>query len=89
MPYIEPDRRVHFDELAERVVILLKEDTARGDLNYFFFRVIYLWLKHIGLSYRHMQDYIHGTLDSCKMEMWWRLMRPYEDEAIHRNGDIL
>jgi hypothetical protein len=40
------------------------------------------------LSYTEMQHVI-GTLECVKMEMYRRMLSPYEDAKIAENGDIL
>jgi hypothetical protein len=57
---------------------------ADGDLNY----VLYRFAKyHVTPSYNAYKNFC-GELHQVATEIERRLLAPYEDEAIERNGDV-
>jgi hypothetical protein len=83
MPYIKQEERDHSGII---VGIGLKCKNA-GDLNYAFSEIIAGYLKARGLKYQHLNDAI-GALEGCKLELYRRVVGPYEDTKIAENGDI-
>jgi hypothetical protein len=81
MPYIEPMRRDTLDMILEKWGGFL---TPNGSLNYFLFA---LCKRTIKPSYSNYKNYI-GELRQCATEIERRLLAPYEDEAMKRNGDV-
>jgi hypothetical protein len=101
MPYIPAQRRERFEESIKTIVEYLghpdaavtsaqadKDNTAKGDLNYVIFSIIKRYIEQNGVRYHRLQDFVNGTLGVCQMEANRRLVAPYEDEAIERNGDV-
>ena len=58
-----------------------------GELNYAFTIIINDYLKRHGLSYARVNDVI-GAIECCKLELYRRLVGPYEDVKIKQNGDV-
>jgi hypothetical protein len=82
MPYITQKAR---DELINR-----PEDrkiATAGELNFMLTKIISLYLKSNGTSYQYYNDCI-GALEGCKLELYRRLVAPYEDTKIKQNGDV-
>lgn len=79
MPYISQKRRVDVFNLN------LDVETA-GELNYMFTEIA---LKYFNerRNYQAINDII-GALEACKLELYRRLVVPYENEKIKENGDI-
>lgn len=79
MPYLDEDRRI---ELLEH----LYPETA-GDLNYL---ITTMALRAWNKSKRNYEalNAIIGALESAKLEMYRRLVVPYEDKKIKLNGDV-
>ncbi len=88
MPYITKPRRELLDptvaDLAKRLEGLASQ---KGDLNYVVTRLIAYRLKVLGKSYDTLSD-VTGILNDIKTEFERRVVAPYEDEAIERNGDV-
>ena len=82
IPYIKEDRRGHMD--AIRGVMVHKQVKADGDLNYLLYSYCKMSVKP---SYSNFKNYI-GELRQCATEIERRLLAPYEDSAMERNGDI-
>jgi hypothetical protein len=80
MPYIPPVNRIALDAIIEGLVNRLREIKARpGDCNYVVTRIVLESLKPSeGWSYHSLSD----------AEIERRLLGPYEDEAIIKNGDM-
>ena len=79
MPYIKQDRRK----------ALLKGDIPMnpGELNFLFSTTSLSYLLKHGTTYQNINDII-GALEGCKLELYARVARPYEDNKIKENGDI-
>lgn len=75
MPYIPPWYRVNPDP------------STAGKLAYMIQVLIYRFLKHTSRDYAGYATVI-GVLDSMKMELYRRVVAPYEDQKIKENGDV-
>lgn len=58
-----------------------------GELNYKFSYIIDIYLKNHGLSYARVNEVI-GALECCKLELYRRIVAPYEDKKVVENGDV-
>jgi len=56
-------------------------------LNYVFTQVITEYLDNNGESYQTINDIV-GALECCKLELYRRIVAPYEDQKIKENGDV-
>lgn len=79
MPYIKPEARADFS-------ITAVPDDA-GELNYAFTFIIKKYLEQKGLRYQFLNDVI-GALEGAKLELYRRVIAPYEDTKIEANGDV-
>ncbi len=79
MPYISHNRK---DEIYGGA-----KPESSGELNYLLTTVIQAYLYDQGKSYRTMNEIV-GALESCKLEFYARVARPYEDKKISENGDV-
>jgi len=88
MPYIKHERRAALDVIIEGLINRLKElqDLKRGDLNYVVTRLVLETLNHD--SYHSLSDCVSVLRDAAD-EIVRRLLGPYEDTAIEKNGDML
>lgn len=84
MPYI-PDKKLRkqLDEAVYSFVGCGDTDDHTGKLNYFLFKLA----KHYGRNYKSYRDFI-GELEAAKLEIYRRLVAPYEDKKIKKNGDV-
>lgn len=78
MPYITKDLR---HELKFRA------PDSVGELNYAISMLLVQYLKHKGLRYATLNDIV-GAIESAKAEFQRRVVNPYEDSCIQKNGDI-
>lgn len=89
MPYITEDRREAFkDGIIELFSAMNHQiDLSPGDLNYIFTVLIHAYVDIKGPNYRHYNDAV-GALECCKLELYRRLIVPYEERKTQENGDI-
>jgi hypothetical protein len=97
MPYIKKEDRELYDDLVSIIVDTLmhrtcdetKQDTdaIKGHHNYIMFVLALEIANKLGIRYHTLQDII-GTFECCKNEFLRRVVDPYEDKAILKNGDI-
>ncbi len=77
MPYIS-------QEFRKKPVVL----TGPGDLSYAISQVIVKYLAGEGRkNFYHMNEVV-GVLASLSGEFQRRVLHPYEDKAMARNGDV-
>ena len=90
MPYIKKDEKTYLDRLIYELTAHGKLDSP-AELNYLFTKIILVYLKKTDRTkkprYQDFNDVI-GALECCKLELARRLIVPYENDAIDRNGDV-
>jgi hypothetical protein len=81
MPYISQEDRKEIDKIVQ----LLNDDvTPQGRLNY----LIFAYVKRCILpSYNNYKEVI-GELECCKLEIYRKLIAPYEEKKMLENGDV-
>jgi len=88
MPYIEQERRY---KLEEDGALSPRPDTP-GELNYCLTVLIrnYLDDPDSGNGPVNYEKYnaVIGALECCKLELYRRMIAPYEDDAMQRHGDV-
>lgn len=91
MPYLKyKDKEKVTDngalELEDYYSKLSPQDFA-GHINYLNFWLVKNWVKKNGKKY-WIFALITGTLVCCVLEIYRRLVAPYEDEKIKSSGDV-
>jgi len=84
MPYIKNKHRIRHD--AQDMIVEQAIQSA-GELNYLITKLIKRYLSDKGESYQSYND-IMGAMEGAKLEMYRRLVAPYEDKKIKENGDV-
>lgn len=84
MPYILKKFREQIDNLVYEFQKVLGDRAITGNLNYFLFKLA----KRECSSYSDYQEFI-GELEAAKLEIYRRLVTPYEDLKIEKNGDVV
>lgn len=79
MPYI--------DWSAQRNIDAGAVPNKTGELTYALTRVATEYLETVGLSFAHASEVI-TAFECAKLEFYRRVLAPYEDAAIARNGDV-
>lgn len=77
MPYIDPKKRHSLND----------GPVTPGELNYQISQVINLYLMNKGISYTTFNEII-GALECEKLEIYRRLIAPYEDIKLKENGEV-
>jgi hypothetical protein len=86
MPYLAEGDRQAVDELVEK--IREASIAGAGTLNYLFTQICIAYLAEATPArYIHMNDLI-GALECAKLELYRRLVVPYEETKIAQNGDV-
>lgn len=82
MPYIKQADRQAFDDA---ILALTQKIETPGDLNYVITRIVTGSLRTVNYA---VVNAAIGTLECAKLELYRRLVAPYEDKKIAENGDI-
>ena len=85
MPYILQENRPKFDESAIKIGTTAE---CAGDLNYAITIILHSYLKKKGLKYSNCNE-LMGMMECCQNEFYRRVVAPYEDSCIVRNGDVV
>jgi len=86
MPYIKPESKGKFK--AVLFPFKVSADLNRlsaGDLNYLLTAIIDRQLDNA--NYARYNE-IMGALECCKLELYRRMIAPYEDKKKKENGDV-
>ena len=90
MPYLTQEDKdknaVNENYLTDYTDNLSIQDLA-GHINYLNFMIVRRWIKKNGKKYFVFATIV-GTLICCILEIYRRLIAPYEDEKINSNGDV-
>lgn len=84
MPYINNDRKKHFEKIIEALSTYIE---AKGDLNYVICELTGQFIERTGVSYTKMSEKIDAVHDA-ETELRRRLLDRYEDQKIIENGDV-
>lgn len=79
MPYISVEDRKLLDEIPMPATV--------GELNYLITRLCCDYLLTGKMSYRALNDVI-GALECAKLELYRRIVVPYEQGKMDQNGDV-
>lgn len=84
MPYISSKSRRRDIDAS---VAMYDHPRDAGELNFVITRTIDKYLDEKGVSY-HTLNEVTGVLEAVKMELYRRVIAPYEDKKITDNGDV-
>ena len=89
MPYIKNETRPQFDNEIETLVAKARANNNQdGDGNYIISRIVAgIFKPDGGWRYFAIARAV-GCFVCAMLEFYLRVARPYEDKAIHSNGDI-
>jgi len=85
MPYIKQADR--FDIFDDRILSLGMAIRCPGDFNYIISRLFTLQIDKHGKSYHELSRWLAAVKDAG-VEIDRRVVGPYEDECIEKNGDV-
>ena len=83
MPYINKTGRSYADQAVFSIVRVMSILGMKGTLNYILFKTA----KNMCKSYGDYSRFI-AELECCKLEIYRKLVAPYEDTKIEENGDV-
>jgi len=78
MPYIKDE---------DKTKVALDGAGTPGELNYSFTTIALDYLERKGKNYTHINDVL-GALEGCKLELYRRVVVPYENGKLEENGDV-
>ena len=78
MPYINEDLREEVEANGAH---------SPGELNYVFSKLIDEYIERNKKDYATLNDII-GVLECCKLELYRRIVAPYEDTKLIKNGEV-
>lgn len=89
-PYIEKGCRRLIDPDLNPLIVTLKDRTKsgkerNGEVVYCIYKIL---IELYGLGNFEVRSNALKALESAKLEYYRRIMNPYENEAIKRNGDV-
>lgn len=88
MPYIDEDARARLDTAAQPLLDELRNNTpTEGELNYLVCTLVKQYVASHGDSYATFNAAM-GALECAQLEIYRRLITPYEDKKIQLNGDV-
>ena len=91
MPYIDQDKRIKLEPcinvLVNTTEIIADDEEIEGVMNYIITEVGNRCMRRPEWRYKWINRFI-GVLECVKLEFYRRLVRPYENKAISKNGDV-
>lgn len=79
MPYITEHDRLRMSISAQ--------PKTPGELNYLITKIVTDYLKYKGFCYETLNEAV-GVLECAKLELYRRVIAPYEDIKKEGNGDV-
>jgi len=86
MPYIPQEQRTIINQKMSDL-LATAGDLTDGQLNYIISNLIYTHLQKTNINYSKLNSMI-GVLDCAKLELYNRLITPYETQKITENGKL-
>jgi len=89
MPYLTDDARAKIDDHINDIIdVLINTDVSvPGGLNYAICRVADGVIAAKGESYSQYNTLL-GSLEAAKLEIYRRMVAPYEDAKSYQNGEV-
>lgn len=87
MPYIKQQDRDGWNAAMLELTYRIQRSAGRpGTLNYVITRLVKYWLGDAP-DYAAFNAAL-GVLEAVKLELYRRMVAPYEDVKCHENGDV-
>lgn len=89
MPYLPPETRWDWRCMVRSTCIVLRDGNGTvpgGVLNYLVTELAIAWLGPTP-NYERFNAAV-GALECAKLELYRRMIAPYEDKKIAENGDV-
>ncbi len=85
MPYLKTQQKEYFGDILK--ALNHSHISDGGELNFVLTEVVKQYLLTHPKKYDTFNTVV-GSLESCKLELYRRLIAPYESEKIASNGDV-
>lgn len=88
MPYISQELRQDVDSYIEglnKFLMYIDEDKIDGTMNYVITKLI---KEQYDVGHYEQYNSAVGVLECVKLELYRRVVAPYEDIKIQENGDV-
>lgn len=82
MPYIQDKNHIR-----EELVLGSLSPLTAGELNFKITTVVNQYLVDKGKNYQNLNEVI-GVLECAKLELYRRIVAPYETQKVIENGDV-
>lgn len=86
MPYIKKANRNRFSAVVKELNKLT--NITAGDVNYLISKILNRMVHFRNEPSYAMLNSLIGVLECVKLELYRRIVVPYEEEKIEENGDI-
>jgi hypothetical protein len=83
MPYITPAEKIKLFNAVEHI----PNDLTPGQLTYVITRILIRQISGLEPSYATFNS-LMGCLECAKQELYRRVIAPYEDAKMLKNGDV-
>ena len=89
MPYLSDEQKSKLDDAIIDLTTTLTESNVSvpGGLNYIISQIVDRVVVKHGESYS-IYNTLLGSVEAAKLEIYRRLIAPYEDTKIKENGDV-
>jgi len=89
MPYIPQSDRQKFENILNslRTILRYENEFKSSEFNFMISTAIADILDEKGMSYTNGANII-GCLECIKLELYRRVLSPYEDQKMKENGDV-
>jgi len=89
MPYINSKDRLKYEHhlMSIKAGLTNHEEIPVGELNYIISAMVADLLENFGLNYSNGNK-LMGVLECAKLELYRRVLAPYENQKVIDNGDV-
>jgi hypothetical protein len=87
MPYLPLGDRLHADYCIKIFLDYYGSKTFRGVFNYFIHKLVKEYIKRFGENYNAYKEII-GEIEAAKLELYRKMVVPYEEHKERENGDV-
>jgi len=86
MPYIKPEERAFFTDLLGSLA--QTDIQSVGELNFLLTKICLHYINQRGLQKYQFYNDVIGALEASKMEIYRKLISPYEEQKEIENGTV-
>lgn len=86
MPYIQPDRRTHYDRFLSHLAV--DGIPTKGDLEYCIFKLMRIYMRDKEAAFTELHNCTYAA-QHCSDEFRRRFLDQRERDALSDNGDVI